>query len=402
MNKKEISEIRKQFSPSNCAITRICGCYVDAEKEKRTELKEAFLSLPEEEMFKYFEIFKKTLSGTIGKNIINLEFPLEQELSDGTQTYLLKLRDSKLKDDALVEEFYDKIIEQYAYGENYYIILIHAVYDVPGKSSAGDEMFDASDYVYEHIMCSLCPVKLSKAGLCYNETTNSIEDRTRDWIVEVPDKGFLFPAFHDRNSDIHGVLYYSKNPEELQPDFVENFLGCQIPLTAKTQKESFHSIIEDSLGNDCNYKTVMTIHEKINAMVEEHKEEPEPLILDKTEVKRILAHSGASEESLEVFDQEFERNTGNERSSFLASNIISTRKFEIKTPNITINVDPERTDLIETKLIDGRRCIVIQMDDSVQVNGINVKTLIPSGETAISDTASGIPDTEPPEDTPPF
>ena len=77
MNKKEISEIKKQFSPNNCAITRICGCYVDGEKNKKTELKEAFLSLSEEEMFKYFEIFKKTLSGTIGKNLINMEFPLE-------------------------------------------------------------------------------------------------------------------------------------------------------------------------------------------------------------------------------------------------------------------------------------------------------------------------------------
>lgn len=376
MNKKEIAEIRKQFSPSNCAITRICGCYVDAEKEKRTELKEAFLSLPEEEMFKYFEIFKKSLSGTPGKNLINLEFPLEQELSDGCQSFLLKLRDSKLKDDILIEEFYDKIIEQYAYGENYYIILIHAVYDVPGKANDGDEMFDASEYVYEHILCSICPVKLSKAGLCYNEATNHIEDRIRDWIVEVPDKAFLFPAFNDRNSDIHGLLYYSKNPEELQPDFMESFLGCQIPMTAKSQRESFHSIIEDTLGNDCSYDTVRTIHEKLTSMVEEHKEEPEPLTLDKTEVRHLLAHSGASEESLQTFDQEYERTTGNEHSSFLASNIISSRKFEVKTPDITIQVNPERTDLIETKLIDGRRCIVIQMDDNVQVNGINIKGLI--------------------------
>ena len=162
MNKKEVAEIKKQFSPSNCAITRICGCYVDAEKERKTELKEAFLSLPEEEMFKYFDIFKKTLSGTIGKNLINLDFPLEQELSDGAQTFLLKLRDSKLKDDMLLDEFYDRVIAHYSYGENYYIILIHAAYDIPGKASDGDEMFDSSEYVDEHLLCSICPVKLSR------------------------------------------------------------------------------------------------------------------------------------------------------------------------------------------------------------------------------------------------
>ena len=195
MNKKEVLEIRKQFSPENCAITRICGCYVDHEKEKKMEMKKAFLSLPEEEAFKYFDIFKHTLSGTIGKNLINMEFPLDQELNGGTQEFLMKLKNSKLQDDLLLEEFYDKVVESYEYGENYYIILIHAVYDVPGKTKDGLEMEDASDTVYEHILCSICPVNLTKAGLTYNAQTNNIEDRIRDWFVEAPVKGFLFPAF---------------------------------------------------------------------------------------------------------------------------------------------------------------------------------------------------------------
>ena len=178
MNKKEVLEIRKQFSPENCAITRICGCYVDHEKEKKMEMKKAFLSLPEEEAFKYFDIFKHTLSGTIGKNLINMEFPLDQELNGGTQEFLMKLKNSKLQDDLLLEEFYDKVVESYEYGENYYIILIHAVYDVPGKTKDGLEMEDASDTVYEHILCSICPVNLTKAGLTYNAQTNNIEDRS--------------------------------------------------------------------------------------------------------------------------------------------------------------------------------------------------------------------------------
>ena len=195
MNKKETLEIRKQFTNENCAITRICGCYVDAEKQIRTELKEAFLSLPEEEIFKYYEIFKKTLSGTVGKNLLNMEFPIAQEMPDGTQAWLLKLRDSKLQDEILLEEFYEKIIKNYAYGENYYIIMIHPSYDIPKKAEDGMEMFDASDDVYEYLMCSICTVKLDKASLCYNAEKNNIEDRERSWIVQAPDAGFLFPAF---------------------------------------------------------------------------------------------------------------------------------------------------------------------------------------------------------------
>ncbi len=237
MNKKEVLEIRKQFSPENCAITRICGCYVDHEKEKKMEMKKAFLSLPEEEAFKYFDIFKHTLSGTIGKNLINMEFPLDQELNGGTQEFLMKLKNSKLQDDSR-RILSMKLVESYEYGENYYIILIHAVYDVPGKTKDGLEMEDASDTVDEHILCSICPVNLTKAGLTYNAQTNNIEDRIRDWFVEAPVKGFLFPAFQDRAADVHNVLYYTKKPEELQPYFVEHVLGSTTPLTAGDQRDN--------------------------------------------------------------------------------------------------------------------------------------------------------------------
>ena len=377
MNKKEIAEIKKQFSPANCAITRICGCYVDGEKTIKTKSKDAFLSLPEEEMFKYFDLFKKTLSGGIGKNLMDMEFPLEQETSGGTQEFLLRLRDSKLQDDSLLDEFYQKIIDFYNYGENYYIILIHANYDVPGKSSDGEEMFDASDEVYEFLLCSICPVKLSKAGLCYNSETNHIEDRIRDWIVEMPDIGFLFPAFNDRSTDIHSLLYYSKNAKEFQDDLIDNVLGCHVPMPAGDQKSTFQYLVSDTLGDSCNFDTVKTLHENLTEMIEEHKDEPESLRLDKTDVKKLLERSGAREENLEQFDREFEAAAG-DTPSLLASNVANTRTFEVKTPDVVIKVNPDRTDLVETKLIDGIPYLVIQLSDSVEVNGIPVSNR-PSG-----------------------
>lgn len=371
MNKKEILEIRKQFTPQNCAISRICGCYVDHEKEKKTELKKAFLSLPEEESFKYFDIFKKTLSGTLGKNVINMEFPLEQEAPGGTQEFLLKLRDSKLQDDMLLEEFYDKVIENYVYDENYYIILIHAAYDVPGKSTDGMEMFDSSDIVYEHILCSICPVNLSKAGLSYNAMTNNIEDRIRDWLVEAPAKGFLFPAFTDRNSDIHGVLYYTKKPEELQPEFISNVLGSRVPLTAGDQKSGFQAIISDTLEEECSFELVKNIHDTLNEMIEEAKDSPDPLELSKPDVKRLLSESGVSAEKMEVFEEEFEAVMG-EQKTVLATNIADTRSFQVKTADVVVKVNPDRSDLIETREIDGRKCLVIPIDDHLEVNGIEI------------------------------
>ena len=372
MTKQEIAEIKKLLTPKKCSITRICGCYVDGEKNKKTELKQAFLALPEEEMFKYFEILRKTLSGSLGKNLLNLEFPLSSEEYGGTQEFLLRLRDSKLKDDVLLEEFYDRIIENYEYVGNYLILVIHDIYDVPGRTLDGLEMEDASDEVYEYILSCICPVELSKPGLSYNAVENIFQNRIRDWVVGLPDSGFLFPAFNDRGSDIHGTLYYSKNPEELKDEFVDQLLGCPLPLSAGNQRETFQTLVEETLGADCEFEAVKNIHEKLNEMAEEHKDEPEPLILDKNEVKTILAGSGVSNERLAQFDKRYDETAG-ESTSLLASNVMNTRTFEVKTPDVVIKVNPERTDLIGTKVINDRECLVIELGGSVVVNGIAVR-----------------------------
>ena len=372
MIKQEINEIKRLYTPSNCSITRICGCYVDGEKNKKTEFKEAFLSLPEEEIFKYFELLRKTLSGSVGKNMLNLEFPLASEEEGGTQDFLLRLRESKLKDDALLEEFYDKVIGSYEYVGNYLILLIHDVYDVPGKTSDGLTMDDASDSVYEYILCCICPVNLSKPGLSYNSETNEFHNRVRDWIVELPEIGFLFPSFNDRCADIHGTLYYSKNPEEPHSEFVDSILGAVLPLTAGSQKETFQALIEETLGDEAEYEVVKNIHENLTEMIEEHKEIPEPLMLDKHQVKNLFEKSGVEEEKLADFEKLYDAAAG-ERTSLMVDNVANTRTFEVKTPDVVVKVNPDRADLVNTMTLEGKRCLVIEINDHVEVNGITIR-----------------------------
>ena len=371
MNKKEVTEIKKLFTKERCCLNRLCGCYVDADKNKVVQFKEAFLSLPEEEIYKYLDIFRKSLSGTLGKNLLNMEFPLEQEMGEGTQKSLMALRDSELKDDTMLDAFYDRIIETYYHPENYLILLVYGSYDIPMKTSDDLEMDDASDYIYNFVLCCLCPVTLSKAGLCYNAETNSIEDRIRDWLVDMPEQGFLFPAFQDRNTDIHRLLYYSKNTKELCPDITEQLLGCVQPIPAPQQKESFQTIIEDTLGEECVYDVVRNIHENLNEMIEEQKESGEPLELDKMQVRKLLERSGAPEENLEQFEKQYDEEIG-AQMTVMANNISDTRKFEVKTPQMTVKVSPEQAGLVETRMIDGVPCLVIPLTDEVEVNGIHV------------------------------
>lgn len=382
MVKRDVLEIRKLFAPDKCAISKVCGCYVDGDGNKVSTFSQQFLTLPEEETFKYYEIFKKTLSGSIGKNLVTMPFPTDQEFDGGTQNVLYKLRKSGLMDDKLLDSFYDNIIANYDYTGNYVILLIHDTYDVPGKSSDGFTMDDASEEVYEYILCSICHVNLSKAGLSYFDSDNVFHNRVRDWVVDKPDIGFLFPAFIERSTDIHNVLYYTSKPESLHDDFLQNVLGTSVPVTAGNQKDSFQQIITETLGDECTYDTVKAINENLNELVETRKDAAEPLTLSKNAIKSLLSESGVSDDKIKKLDKVYADVTAPDKTdgafrdvnpAIYASNIADTKAFEVKTPDVTIKVNPDRTDLVETKMVDGCKCIVVRISEGVEVNGIPVK-----------------------------
>ncbi|MCC2254555.1 DUF4317 domain-containing protein [Ruminococcus sp. CLA-AA-H200] len=369
MDKKEVMEIKKQFTPEYCNLTRICSCYVDSNKQKVAKSKEAFLSLPEEECMKYFEIFRKAFSGQIGKNLYNLPFPLESEKPDGAQEFLLRLRDSKLEDEELLEEFYDKVIDSYVYPDHYYIIVVHGFYDIPGKLdqiSLFDE--DPADNVYEYLSACICPVALSKPGLSYQEEKKRFSDRIRDRIVEKPDKAFLFPAFNDRTADIHNALYYSKKSMDLQPDLIEGLLGTAVPMPCEAQKETFHKIIEDVLGDDASCAKICEIQRAINEMAEDCHGDA-PIEAGEQEIKKVLESCEIPEEKLQRFHEIYEGYAG-ERGKFLLTNLSEEKKFTLRMQDTTITTQPDST--IDLEVINGRKCIVIPVYGNVEVNGIPV------------------------------
>lgn len=371
MLRKEINEIKSQYTLEDCGILKMCGCYVDGEKNKVTKINETFLNLPDEEKHKYFEIFKKTLSGAPGKNLIDMQFTTDAYADEGARTFLYQLRDSEFKDEAVLERFYDTVIATYNYPGNYLILLIHQVYDVPGRTSDNIEMEDASEEIYNYILCSVCHVKLSKPGLGYDESENTFRNQARFHMVDVPDIGFLFPAFNGRSEDGDHVLYFSKDADDFQQAFLSSVLDCEVPLPAGNQKETFQTLVTETLGEECDYETVKNIHENLNELLEEQKSSPEPVMLDKKEVKELLEKSGVKEERLAGFEEHFEMAAG-ENGTLLAANIAETRKFEVKTPDVVVKVNPDRTDLIETRVIEGRQCLVIQIDEHLEVNGISV------------------------------
>ena len=386
MTRKELNEIKSQYTLEDCGILRLCGCYVDGERNKITQFNENFLNLPEEEKHKYFDIFKKTLSGTPGKNLVDMKFNVDAYADEGARTFLMNLRDSGLKDDRLLDEFYDRIINNYSYVGNYLIILINQMYDIPAVTTDNIEMEDASDEVYRYILCSICHVNLSKPGLGYDEEDNNFHDKKQNHMVDVPDVGFLFPAFNKRSADEDMTLFYTKDVSEFEDGLIDCLLDCAVPLPAKQQKETFTSLVSEALGEEADLEVVKNIHENLEQIIEEKKQEsPAPVMLDKTEMKDLLEKSGVKEEKLENFEEHFEMAAG-EHGKLVASNVSSGKKFEVKTPDVVIKINSDKTDIVSTQVIDGRQCLVIQIDERLEVNGISVN---PDTGEVIDRTADG-------------
>lgn len=386
MTRKELNEIKSQYTLEDCGILRLCGCYVDGERNKITQFNENFLNLPEVEKHKYFDIFKKTLSGTPGKNLVDMKFNVDAYADEGARTFLMNLRDSGLKDDRLLNEFYDRIINNYSYVGNYLILLINQVYDIPAVTTDNIEMDDASDEVYSYILCSICHVNLSKPGLGYDEEDNNFHDKKQNHMVDVPDVGFLFPAFNKRSADEDMTLFYTKDVSEFEDGLIDCLLDCAVPLPAKQQKETFTSLVNEALGEEADLEIVKNIHENLEQIIEEKKQEsPAPVMLDKTEMKDLLEKSGVKEEKLENFEEHFEMAAG-EHGKLVASNVSSGKKFEVKTPDVVIKINSDKTDIVSTQVIDGRQCLVIQIDERLEVNGISVN---PDTGEVIDRTAEG-------------
>lgn len=372
MNEKEIGEIRRRIRRDRSNMTAIYGCYVNAQKEIISEFKQSTGIMPENEAEKYFGLLKRTLSGGIGKNLIDITFRTSQVANSEEHKLLMDLRSTALKDEQLRISLYQKIIDSVSFDDNYLILLGCDSYDVPFKSKDDETQADASNETYTYLLCAVCPVKLTKPTLRYIAEDKEFHDGGTAQIVSAPEMGFLFPAFDNRATNIYNALFYTHSPKENHQALVEALFRVQPPKPAAEQKKSFEALLTTSLENECSLEVVQTVHDQLRQSIEMHKESKvaDPLLISKEQVKDALSTCGISEKSMSKFSVEYDEVFGFE-AELHPKNIINKR-FEINTPDVSIKVNPERSDLIETRIIGGVKYILICADENVEVNGVNI------------------------------
>jgi hypothetical protein len=391
MRKKDILELKRRLKKDHCTFTKMCGCYVNAEKHIVLKFRETFLNLDDDEYFKYLEIAKKVLSGTIGNNILELNFPTNEDLINERQVSLMQLKKSQLKDDALLDSFYELIIETYNYTGNFLILVFHDAYDVITKTSDNAKI-DESEEVYEYVLCAICPVSLSEPGLRYFEEENKIKARVRDWVVDAPTNGFVFPAFIDRSSDVNSIMYYTKNAKDTHPELMENALGCYSKQTATIQKETFQSIIKDSFSADEEKadKIFMEIQENLNTMVDEYNSmyddtDCEPITLTNKDVQNLLIESGVPEEITTKIEKSYTENFGDDLP--LAENLIDAKALMVNAQRKKEEKLQKQVELLQTRLEQVKQEVAVDKETplSTEVNDDNV-VLEETSETDLEET----------------
>ena len=397
MDKKSINELRRRLKKDGCTFTKICGCYIDDNKNKVTNLDEIFLNLEDEEYFKYLEIAKKVLSTNVGNNILELNFALEEEKPGGHQQFLLGLKKSGLKDQGLLDTFYDMVIEKYNSLGNYLILLFHDVYDVMTKTTDNNKL-DESEEVYEYIICAICPMVLSKPGLGYNKDKNKISTLNREWFVGMPETGFVFPAFIDRSSDIHSVLMYTADSKNVHTEMIEDILGCREKLTYAQQQDVLTDMVLEVTGEDMVKDVMDTVNIELAHVSDENPES----YVSKEHIKSALEHAGIAENKAVNIGDQYMSSINTEEVPLIgdiipnkAQKIVKDNnekellKEEIKDLNrkiasieetndnneqltvdegeIIITVNSEKKELIRRENIDGVNCVVIPVSESDHV-----------------------------------
>ncbi|MCD7822310.1 MAG: DUF4317 domain-containing protein [Clostridiales bacterium] len=373
MIEKEVAELRRQLRPDRHSISRVYGCYVNEQKEIISTFEQPLGLLTEEENEQYLTLLKKVLSGGLGRSLLDIAFSTRQVAGSPEHGLLMQLRDSKLQDGESRQQFYEKVIGSVEFEGNYLILLAHNAYDVPFRSRDGARQDDASEEVFSYVLCSICPVKRTKPGLSYDTSEQAFHTNKGDWLVSPPQLGFLFPAFDDRSTNLYNALLYSRNLEDSHSAFVEAVFHTEPPKPAAEQKKSFEAVLSNALGDDCRLEVVQTVHEQLTNLITAHKESksPEPLTVTRDEVGEMLDTCDISEAHRAAFNVQFDTEFGTGQA-VSPGNLIDSRHFSVSTPSVVIQVDPTRSDLVQTRVIDGVKYLLIRADEDVEVNGVDV------------------------------
>ena len=375
MNKKELSEIRKNFSESSGFFTlnRVLTAYVDPEKNVLYRENKNYALIPEDEGTVLFGTLKKALGGSLGKHLVEYAFPKEAYNAGKAQACLSFVYKARHVEDA-VDPLLQKFVDDYDCRGEYAIIIVYCTYSITSCRDENDEDLGDADYEYNFIVTALCPACTGDDGLIFDRDNASIIKKSNtDLIIsKTPADGFLYPVFSDRQPDPNSVLIYSKSPKKPNISMVEDVLDCNFKMSCQSEKAAFGKILSEVLGDDLSYALLTQVNDELSKIAANYEGSTELPKIGADELTKILADIGVDDEKLKALPDIF-NDAVNGVDGLTASNLVES-KVVIKALGTTVNVAGYNTDNVRIGVRDGRKCLVIDLyDASVAVNDINVR-----------------------------
>lgn len=373
MNKKEIAEIKKNFNGDSGLFTlnRVLMCCIDTEGDIKCIQNKSFAMLSDDECEVLYESLKKTLSGTLGKNLTEYAFPNVSYEEGGAENILYETVKTKLEDENTVNKLAERIKKTYRTDTVYCAIIAHCTYSVMTKTK-NDDFSGEGENVYNFVTAAFCPMSTNSDGLFYNSETNAVEKKANtDLIIgKAPADGFLYPVFSDRAPDINHVMVYTKTPKKPNLTLIEDLLDCEFIMTAESEKEKFHDVLSNVVGDELNMSIITKVNEGINDVINQNRAETSPVKIDSSRLKDILFDAGVSDEKLSRLKEIYDTFTDEDSKGFTAVNIVDN-KTVVSTPDITVNVGKDAAEKVRTGFFGGKKCLIIDLEDAaVKVNGM--------------------------------
>lgn len=372
MNEKEIAEIRRRFNPQKTNIISVHGCFVNEKREITAEFSQLLANLTPDETESLLALLKKLLSGGIDRNLLDIEFSNEQVLGGAEHKRLLKLRDSSLNDETELKRLFTDIISTVKTEGSFLILAAADSYDVFTYTEDGKKSEDSTE-LFKYFVCGVFPLKLTKPQLSFTAFDSAFKNIAANSVICAPEVGFMFPAFDDRAANIYNTVFYTKDSGADHSEIIGKLFAAKPPMPADSQRETFNTLLTDVTDGENNLEIIKNISDEIGEILTDRKERKdyEPLSFSRDDICDILRSADVAEERIEGFKDSFDKSFG-EKARLNPQNLVETKRFELANADISIKINPERSELVETRVIDGVKYILIRADEEIEVNGVPI------------------------------
>ncbi|MCM3638751.1 DUF4317 domain-containing protein [Sporosarcina luteola] len=389
MNKKAIADFRKRFKLDTdlLRIIDIYNVYIRQESnEIYHEVSQPFALLDREQQELFLSNFKKVLGGKLDAKLFEVKFrsQMEEEADHTQQVLYAGLQSDNVEEwKAEMQKIAQKMIQDTQYEKDIVVTFIRGNYYRPTKRHSEEAEVADRDEVYKNpfILCSMNQTDLPKQSLVFDFNEKIFKSRiTLDPVINLtsPIGGFLFPCFTDNAADVNHVLYAAGKVNKPNFHFIENVLDGEEIMTAEEDKVVFEEIVKSVVGDEMNTRTIASVYDEIQRMMEvdDEDEEDESIpTLDTKEVTRVLKASGVEDVDTEKVEMAFRKVIDDDKYEMKASHIVpsyTSKSIKIQTKVANIAISPQDLRFVRQVEVNGKTCILIEVEEDTMIEGFTL------------------------------